>query len=829
MFGIIRNVLYEEVLSVKLPRTLTLQNKRLGMLLKMLQICFLALAVLYCWDRRLWRTDVPMKPWLPSISTDGAAYHLHTKQCADTRRLNGTSRTCRSVHEHAAHARSTDAGFVPTSISISETDYWEGNGDACTATATKQWCQDSVPAGVFQNDVAGQCSCQRSERSDVPNPEDERFQFFHGYRADVKGIFGDIDTVFGSSALTADLRTSGNDWHQVPGELSTIFQSPTGSRCVIGGRSEWSRVDASNGVSGTLGELLACAGVNLDMDPRQLTGGLPFQVWKTVRDMGLSLEFVLDYERTAHFSARPHKCFVTVMPGPSLSSRESSGWDGSTLRTNTVRGVTLTAHIRTGYQVFDLSTFVENVVNVLVILRLPQVVVQFIALYCLGIVSKIYRGLHSAKINIFSQLHSYVSRHLLAVAGFRGLVGQWEGRVSALPSLTRKQLQNYLEDVFAEEFDKQILNPEDLRRMVNVVFLQLDSDDSGGIGFREFVHACNKQDDCELETLAHFFRKDKPHKGPNRVRRLLDSTHKRLGKFSVYNKWSYEPSIISTWSFKSNFSKGSLSEVKPPPEPKVDCKLVALEEQHLALAEEVNTRLAAMESQVCKELTACRLHIEKLQAKLLGETEPRGVAEATPQGELGSDVEELSAAGNGLVVPETELLDVYNQREPKMPPPGATLERHALHEEPALVAPAGAEVVVEDAGREQAGRETNSDASCPSVILPEAAPRASACAGGPLRVHSVGSLRLAVHKFSGSLLHPSDPAVKQESGSISGIPATATATTERSGTGKDLVVQSTATRKRRTWPLTVEPSDVMERVSVDATFHATPSIILDAV
>jgi len=809
MLGIVGRVVYDEFLSVKLPRTLTLQNRRLGMLLKMLQILFFILAVLYCLKQGLWRNDMDTEPWLLAISQMSMGYHSRTKHCAVPRELNSTtSKTCRPMREHTAHAWTTEVAFFPTAIW--ESDRWEGNGDACTAHATKQWCQGSVPAGIFQNDE-GQCSCQTSESFYVQNPEHERFSFFHGYRADVRTLFGS-HSVLASSALTADLRISGQALAEEPGELSTVFLTPTGSKCVIGDRSEWSRVDASNGISGTLEELLTCAGVNLDTNPKQLIGGLSFQAWETVRAMGLSLELSLNYQRTGFFDDRPHTCYVTVLPAPSLSSMNSSGLDGATEWTQTVRGVTVTAKLRYSYRAFDLGITVGNLVNVLVILKLPLAIVQFLALYCLGIVSRIYRGMHSAKINIFSQLHGYVSRHLLAVVGFRGLIGKWEGSVSSLPDLTKNQLQHYLEDVFGEECDKHVLEPEDLRRMVNSVFDQLDTDNSGGIGFREFVHACNKQDDCELETLAHFFRRQEPN-GSHRFRRLFDSTHKRL-EVSVYNRWSHPSRSISKWSSRQEPLKTNIAEVQPPPEPTLQCMLVALEEQHLALAAEVNQRLSAMEVHVCE-----------LHAKLLGESEPRTAAEVTLQGELANDVTELQAAAIGLAVPEAmqpevhALLEVCKQPEHKMQPNGTASERqmdsikHALREEAMIVAPTAVEVVAEDAGQVQAGEETNVDASCPSVILPQVT-RASPHRAGPVPLHTADSLQFAVRKFSSSLIHPSDLAAEQKSGRSFERPAISTR--ERYGTGNELVDPSKVTPKC-VWPLTVEDRDVMEPFSVDRT------------
>eukprot|EP00415_Alexandrium_ostenfeldii_P003080 UN3080 len=96
------------------------------------------------------------------------------------------------------------------------------------------------------------------------------------------------------------------------GYMTTIFLHGDGTPCKVGGKSEWSNEDSLNGISGTLREFLACAGLDLDSSPRTLlaaSGLAPH-----VRTMGLSLELQLDYQNSIWVDGVT--CYVRVSAVP---------------------------------------------------------------------------------------------------------------------------------------------------------------------------------------------------------------------------------------------------------------------------------------------------------------------------------------------------------------------------------------------------------------------------------------------------------------------------------------------------------------------------------
>jgi len=123
----------------------------------------------------------------------------------------------------------------------------------------------------------------------------------------------------------------------------------------------------------------------------------------------------------------------------------------------------------------------------------------------------------------------------------------------------------------------------------------LDVGGTSQVGFREFVRACNGEDNCQLEILARCFRP----RSQKHLRRLLDSTHQHIqdGIFgnqitSEHDRNLQEEASIRECSVKSIREH----EMKPMPLQPWRALCVALEEEHLALAAEVRARLAALES-----------------------------------------------------------------------------------------------------------------------------------------------------------------------------------------------------------------------------------------
>merc|ERR1712129_322245 len=116
--------------------------------------------------------------------------------------------------------------------------------------------------------------------------------------------------------------------------------------------------------------------------------------------------------------------------------------------------------------VSDITSNVEAIVQLAVLSTFPRAVTAFIALYCLGLVSELYRRARRTRFSIQSQIRYAVAKMMLAEIGFRGLLGgDWKGKASAMRGLGRRRLLDHMNDVFHQAVSDGNLQPCDLENM----------------------------------------------------------------------------------------------------------------------------------------------------------------------------------------------------------------------------------------------------------------------------------------------------------------------------------------------------------------------------
>jgi len=165
--------------------------------------------------------------------------------------------------------------------------------------------------------------------------------------------------------------------------------------------------------------------------------------------------------------------------------------------------------------------FVRGVVNVTVVLQIPQFLIYFFACYAMGPTSQVYKHSARTRLNVFSKFHNCVAKLMLAEVAFRGLLGDFQSALTELGGLRSTMLRRRLADIFMKHGNSGLLTPDEIDTMAAMVFHQMDKDDSGEICCNEFIEACTDDGEISLQMMAHFF-DDK--KNVSRMRHLLDST-----------------------------------------------------------------------------------------------------------------------------------------------------------------------------------------------------------------------------------------------------------------------------------------------------------------
>merc|ERR1719195_342771 len=175
-------------------------------------------------------------------------------------------------------------------------------------------------------------------------------------------------------------------------------------------------------------------------------------------------------------------------------------------------------------KIFSWSQAVRGFVDITVVLTLPSVIVQFVAMYLMGLVSEVYRDSARVKLNIFAKFHSSMAKLMLAEVAYRGLVRKWDGRTADLGCLSPHTLLQRLEEIFEADCRAGVLGQQELKKMATVVFTAMDTDGNRQIGCSEFIQACTNDGEISLHKMADFFSAKQPKQF---LRRIFDDTDQR--------------------------------------------------------------------------------------------------------------------------------------------------------------------------------------------------------------------------------------------------------------------------------------------------------------
>jgi len=546
-----RPSLADALLSVSFPKKLVIQNRRLGILFRILQGIFVVLMIIYFILQEPWRTAVEpvgneLVIWCSrfNASTHRALQRKHCKH-PHVYRFDGDGdfafrpSSCKPLPTRESCSEGGRDLFVSTFVH--DASSWEGAGSACGSLA-EGWCRNRTGFTYTVDRSSGRCSCTTQEQYFVESPEAQTLFVLHGYQVDLTGGTSSNTRVIRGSVAHGSIMEVSGDLKVLPGQLVTRIQTPSGDPCSVGGKSTWTEADARSGIGGTLTEWLACAGINLDAPPNLLApvASLP----PHLRTMGLTLNFRVDYRNKNTDSFDYVDCRLTVVATASWTRRTRAdtlelpdfphGESQVLMRRHVAYGVAVELTVGGLFWTYSIEKALSFIVQLIVILQLPLFVVEFVALYCLGILSEIYRSAKRTQLNVFKAFHSAMARMLLAEIGFRGLMGgEWEGSVLKL-SLSQHGVLGHLTDVFGEQIKAGMLQMEELKRMVAVTFGHIDTNGNGTISCGEFIHLCMSGELITVPTMAKFFDDDVPV-GPLRL--LLDSNwHERKEELAKWKR-----------------------------------------------------------------------------------------------------------------------------------------------------------------------------------------------------------------------------------------------------------------------------------------------------
>lgn len=334
------------------------------------------------------------------------------------------------------------------------------------------------------------------------------------------------------------------DTQASPGDVMTILQKPDGSRCEIGGRSQFMPNDVGTGITGKISEWIACAGVTLDSNPNLILQdeNMP----PHIRTMGgvitLHMSWTNRFSRRSVPSSVQVICYITVALRPAWNtmalrdSGQSPGndeWDITTVF-RTAGGIGVEFDAGGVFYFFRFENLLTGIVSAVVIMNLPATIIKFVILYCMGLVSTIYRNAQRKPLKIYANFHGVIARMFITASLFRGLLLRrekqpriWDETVCEKKGLTRLDLSQHVKDVLAHWVMSGDLSSEELATLVAVVLEGLDSGHNDEVNLNEFVHACTSTDTMTMNDMTMFFKSSR-HRGF--CEKFFDSSHRKKKK-----------------------------------------------------------------------------------------------------------------------------------------------------------------------------------------------------------------------------------------------------------------------------------------------------------
>eukprot|EP00931_Biecheleriopsis_adriatica_P113015 TRINITY_DN8792_c0_g3_i1.p1 TRINITY_DN8792_c0_g3~~TRINITY_DN8792_c0_g3_i1.p1 ORF type:complete len:736 (+),score=101.73 TRINITY_DN8792_c0_g3_i1:55-2208(+) len=507
--------------GVSLPKTLYIQNTRLGFLYRVMQLAALVVAVSQIIVGRSWLTVyVPAAQGFSIWFSDGDKSDLADStglHCVDPAAFR-YQWSDSFVYQPSGCKTADTLKIFSKESSLSayyatyaqDTEWWNGSPADCGAH-TRAECQRQ---GGTYTENGDSCTCSKYRDYFVKNVEMHKLGFVHGYKVQTTGSADQYQLGVSGEATKslADLETGSTE--SAPGSVRTRFYDSKGNRCDMQGISEWSADDSKGGIYVRLVDLLKCGKADLDVQQSELRSyvagekGVP-----TMRLAGAQVVLDFTYENQAihqeDFTDELCKVFVSV--DPAWNSRTAfaplqlpnPSTNISEYYTTYMYGISVVAKPTGSMAFIDWSAFINSLTSMIVILGLPPKVIAFLAVSLVGRFSKIYRKSSTEKLDIDQQISSIAARQFSAMASFRSITSQQRVPLQDLQDMPDSQVEELAEDVFA---GGQGVSDGDNRARAKLLahFLveKMDLNGTGGVSMNDFMTVATRNEAMTIDDIG---------------------------------------------------------------------------------------------------------------------------------------------------------------------------------------------------------------------------------------------------------------------------------------------------------------------------------------
>jgi len=486
--------------SFPMGKTLLVENRRLGLCYRLLQIGAIIFGVWQVYGTRSWNIYyTPVSYGLEAWTTEGDSAKVMddtVKHCQDVAYFQYNYSDNWRYQPSVCEEPGPGEGVMKRGSQIFIATYNRDNyarevyGHAtCETLQTK--CLGI--GGAFENlpthpTRGHKCRCSYTQQTFVKNPEQHILDFHHGY-------------------LYTD-QAGANHYSRSRKDIVTRIVGVDGKECSVSGDSSWDPKEAKESIRGSLEEWLRCAGVSLDdANPEARSNMTSESGTPRLRVTGMVLNLQLVYHNAAHMNhdglSDYNDCEIRVKVLKTWNSEHTLQYDQIPDRLNddftsfhrhrVMGGISVTFSESGEVASFEISGLLNALINVVVILGLPATVIRFIALYGVGRISAIYYKAHAQTVNISSLMETMLARLLIAkttfnkISGGEGSISQAKLQELIAPEVGEEATQDALarlcvkEDDAAEAeeslsksvflqkyFDMEVLDLADLEPLLNI-------------------------------------------------------------------------------------------------------------------------------------------------------------------------------------------------------------------------------------------------------------------------------------------------------------------------------------------------------------------------
>eukprot|EP00931_Biecheleriopsis_adriatica_P004983 TRINITY_DN106563_c0_g1_i1.p1 TRINITY_DN106563_c0_g1~~TRINITY_DN106563_c0_g1_i1.p1 ORF type:complete len:888 (-),score=129.42 TRINITY_DN106563_c0_g1_i1:62-2656(-) len=510
----IKGLLGDAFLYVKVPKYLVIKNTRLCLVQRIFQLAAFAYVLSNIFITKPWYKGYDAQMSVFSIWATGGqlAADEDLKYCTSPEsfnykwnedyQYNPTGCKQQSLADSAIKQGRTGF-FVPTFTQ----DTYKWSSSECNQQAAQN-CQSS---GGQYNVTGATCRCDRKEEYFFKDPESITLNFLQGYKVEYEDFFVRKHVQEDMAVLTR-------------------FHNDLGSVCNIGGRSDWTPESQKAGISAPLRDFLACASLDLDEPSDKIRSNTEGESKNapTPRIAGASLRLEFKYENDVESWTDDVILKVLVLASPQWASLPQMSTlqapfpdvNGESLvRDEYTYGVVVEAVGGGNMEYFNLTLLLTAIINMVVVLSLPGIVIQFIALYLIGLLSKVYKASACEILSISKKIMGICSRLSGYSASFRVMTHQLEGAAADLKGITLSGLQRTLKDILSSEMAAGgVLDMKELQILTKFLYKGMEDEDTGDISYEHFLRTCSANEPMDISLIAAMF---DAHRRPSFLERLL--------------------------------------------------------------------------------------------------------------------------------------------------------------------------------------------------------------------------------------------------------------------------------------------------------------------